>query len=91
MTPQTKPSIPTTDSIRELAEFWDAHSLTEFDDELEEVAGPVFARADEAVTIPLRPSEAEAVAGLAASEGTSREELLRRWVLRTLTEFGKVS
>ena len=91
MTPQTSPALPATDSIRELAEFWDAHSLTDFDDELEEVAGLVFARDDEPVTIPLRPSEAEAVAGLAASEDTSREELLRRWVLRALAERGEAS
>ena len=91
MTPKAPTSLPATDSIRELAEFWDAHSLTDFDDELEEVAGPVFARDDEPVTIPLRSEEAEAVAGLAAAEGASREELLRRWVLRALAERGKAS
>ena len=42
-------------------------------------------------SVPPPPSEAEAVAGLAASEGTSREELLRRWVLRALAERGKAS
>ena len=36
--------IPRTDSIEELARFWDTHDLTEYEDELEEVPGPVFER-----------------------------------------------
>ena len=31
------PRLPQTDSIQELARFWDAHDLTGFEDELEEV------------------------------------------------------
>ncbi len=34
--------IPQTDSIRELAEFWDTHDLTDLEAELEEVTEPVF-------------------------------------------------
>lgn len=34
--------LPQTDSIRELAEFWDKHDLTDFESELEEVVEPVF-------------------------------------------------
>jgi len=30
------------DSIEKLAEFWDTHDLTDFEDELEEVTEPVF-------------------------------------------------
>lgn len=36
--------IPQTDSIQELADFWDTHDLTDFDAELEEVDEPVFDR-----------------------------------------------
>ena len=36
--------IPQTDSIQELAHFWDTHDLTDFEDELEEVSVPVFER-----------------------------------------------
>ena len=39
--------LPQTDSIQELAEFWDAHDLTEFERELEEVKEPVFGRETE--------------------------------------------
>jgi hypothetical protein len=34
--------IPETDSIEELARFWDSHDLTDFEDQLEEVTDPVF-------------------------------------------------
>jgi hypothetical protein len=34
--------IPETDSVEELARFWDTHDLTDFEDELEEVSEPVF-------------------------------------------------
>ena len=37
-------NIPQTDSIEELARFWDTHDLTEFEDQLEEVSEPVFER-----------------------------------------------
>jgi len=35
-------SIPKTDSIQELAKFWDSHDLTDFDDEVIEITEPVF-------------------------------------------------
>lgn len=32
------------DEIEELAKFWDSHDVTDFEDQLEEVAEPVFRR-----------------------------------------------
>jgi hypothetical protein len=40
------PKIPKTDSIQELAKFWDTHDLTDFEDELVEVTEPVFEHDD---------------------------------------------
>jgi hypothetical protein len=40
--PMNIPKIPQTDSIQELAQFWDTHDLTDFEDELEEVKESVF-------------------------------------------------
>jgi hypothetical protein len=40
-----KPKLPQTDSVRELADFWDTHDLTDFEVELEEVPEPAFVRA----------------------------------------------
>jgi hypothetical protein len=42
--PMRLKKIPQTDSIRELAHFWDIHDLTDFEDELEEVTESVFQR-----------------------------------------------
>ena len=71
--------LPNSDSIEELARFWDSHDLTEFEDELEEVVEPVFA-AGTAVTIRLKPEEAEAVKEIAASKGLHGPDLIYQWV-----------
>jgi CopG antitoxin of type II toxin-antitoxin system len=81
--PMKRPKLPGTDSIRKLAEFWDNHDLTDFEDELEEVAEPAFVRGS-AITVPLGSREAEAVEKLAKAKGVSREELVRGWVLQNL-------
>jgi hypothetical protein len=41
--------IPKTDSIGELARFWDTHDLADFEDQLEDVSEPVFERKRETV------------------------------------------
>jgi hypothetical protein len=40
----SEPEIPQSDSIQELAQFWDTHDLTDFEDDLEEIPEPVFER-----------------------------------------------
>src|SRR5262245_42626287 len=42
--PMKTPKLPSTDSIQELAKFWDTHDLTDFEEELAEVTEPVFVR-----------------------------------------------
>ena len=69
-----------TDSISELAQFWDTHDLTDFEDELEEVTTPVFVR-DTLVSIHLPPTEAETVKQIAKSKGLDFAELIRQWVM----------
>jgi predicted DNA binding CopG/RHH family protein len=81
--PMKKSKLPKTDSIQKLAESWDTHDLTDFEDELEEVADPVFVRGS-AITVHLESNEAEAIEKLAQAKGVSREELIRGWVLQKL-------
>lgn len=50
--------LPRTESIQELAEFWDSHDLTEFADQLEEVSESAF-EPETVVTIHLSSEEAE--------------------------------
>ena len=76
--------IPDTDSIRELAEFWDAHEITAFDEQLEEVAEPIFVRARSGVTVPLSGDERTAVRKIAVSRGVDEAALIHEWVQEKL-------
>ncbi len=78
-----KAKPPATDSIQKLAEFLDKHDLTDFEDELEQVAKPVFVRGS-MIKVPLEAGEAAAVEKMAKAKGVSREELVRGWVLQNL-------
>ena len=78
-----KSKLPKTDSIEKLAEFWDTHDLTDFEDELEEVAEPVFVRGS-AIKVSLESGDVEAVEQMAQAKGVSREELIRAWVLQKI-------
>ncbi|MEO6811737.1 MAG: CopG family antitoxin [Isosphaeraceae bacterium] len=75
--------LPKTDSIQELAEFWDTHDLTDFEGELDEVADPVFVRGT-AIKVSLESREAEAVEQMAQAKGVSREDLIRAWILQKI-------
>lgn len=66
-----------TDSIQELAEFWDTHDLTDFEDELEEVPESVF---QPGVTVPLTPEEATVVNAIAKARGISPRALIQEWI-----------
>ncbi len=78
-TMKKKSQLPKSDSIRKLAEFWDTHDLTDFENELEEIADPVFVRGG-AIKVQLENREAEAVQKMAKAKGVSAADLLRGWV-----------
>lgn len=78
-----KLQIPQTDSIEEMASFWDTHDLADFEDQLEEVSEQVFVRGTE-VTIRLLPEEMEAVRRMAESKGVPDSDLLYQWVREKL-------
>ena len=75
--------MPKTDSIQALAEFWDTHDLTDFEDQLEEVSESVFDRKG-TVQIHLRPPEVEAVKRVADSRGIDYTDLIREWILERI-------
>ncbi|MCE7983814.1 MAG: hypothetical protein DYG89_21780 [Caldilinea sp. CFX5] len=76
--------LPQTDSIEELAKFWDTHDVTDFEDELEEVTEPVFARRGTTVAIDLPAKEFAALQRLAQEEQVDYTTLMRTWVLEKL-------
>ena len=78
--------IPQTDSIRELAEFWDTHDLTDFEDELEEVHDPVF---QPGVTVPLTPKDAKVVNAIAKARGISPRALIHEWISEHIERLSK--
>ncbi len=78
-----KQQLLQTDSIGELARFWDTHDLTEFENELEEVIEPVFVR-ETAVTIRLLPEEAKVIKKIASSQGVLDSDLIYQWVQERL-------
>lgn len=75
--------LPQTDSIQELARFWDTHDLTDFEDQLEEVTEPVFER-QTVIPLNLESAEAEAVRKIAKAKGVAEAELIRGWVLEKI-------
>ena len=68
----SRSEIPKTDSIQEMAQFWDAHDLTDFEAELGEVSNVVFARED-VLEVPLAADDMHALRELAATERRTEE------------------
>ena len=82
MNPQ---KFPKTDSIQELAQFFDTHDMADFDDEFEDVEEPLFElRGRNEITLHLSDDEAKAVHDLAQSQGVAETELVREWVLERI-------
>ena len=75
--------IPRTDSIHELAAFWQQHDVTDFEDELEEVAEPVFRRAH-VVGLPLTEAEHQLIRDTATRRGLDEAALIHEWVKEKL-------
>ena len=72
--------LPQSDSIQELAQFWETHDLTDFEGELEEVAEAIFIR-ETTVTIHLSSADAVVVNEVAKAKGLNDAELIREWVV----------
>ena len=75
--------IPETDSIEELARFWDTHDLADFEGQLEEVCEPVFER-QTVMKVQLAPQEADAIEQIAKSKGVGSAALIKEWLLEKI-------
>lgn len=78
-----KQKLPKTDSISELARFWDKHDITDFEDLLEEVTEPVFSKGKD-IQVHLKQDEIAALEKLAHQRGLKNNELIREWILEKL-------
>ena len=80
--------IPSKAFIKRLADFWDSHDLSDFEDQLEEVTEPLFERRTEAILVPFDPKEVQAVKRIAKSQGVADAALIRGWVVERLQLAG---
>ena len=71
--------LPKTDSIQELAKFWDTRDLTDIEEELEEVGERTFER-DANITVHLETDDANALHAIANARGVADSDLIREWV-----------
>ena len=79
--------LPNTDSIKELARFWDTHDLTDFEEDLVEVGAPVFVRTKgTSLSIDLQPVEAQRLTKIARSKGVKETSVVRQWVVERLRQ-----
>ncbi len=77
--------LPTTDSVAELAAFWQHHEVVDYEDQLEEVSEPVF-EPIEHVFVPLSHEYLRALRKRADREHLSSEALVQKWVREHLDE-----
>jgi hypothetical protein len=78
--------LPKTDSIQELAEFWQSHDVTDAGDELVEVPSPFVRDSVLPIAVPLSSAERQALRKLAASKGVPEASLVHEWVAERLTK-----
>lgn len=75
--------LPETDSIKNLARFWDEHDITDFEELLEEVPDPVFRKGAD-IRIHLEQDEIESLEKMARQRGLKNSDLIREWIIEKL-------
>ena len=74
--------IPKFKTDKEIAEFWDTHSLADFEDELEIAKDVVFVKPErQVISLRLDRKIVRALKALAARKGIGYSPLLRMWIL----------
>lgn len=83
----TKSKVPEFASVKEEAEFWDTHDVTDYLGELEIMSGAYRPREGETktiMTIRIAPSLKEQVEKVADSYDISTSSLVRMWIVDKL-------
>lgn len=79
--------IPQFKSDEETAEFWNTHSLVDFEDELEEAKEVVFVRPQrQIVSIRLDRKYVEILKSLATEKGIGYSPLVRMWIVERIKQ-----
>lgn len=83
----SKLTIPIFTSIKEEAEFWDTHDITDYLDEMEIVSGgyqPVSGEVKTVMTIRVAPSLKEQIEAIARSYDIPASSLVRMWIVEKI-------
>ena len=79
--------IPKFKSDKELAKFWDTHSLADFEKDLAPAKGVVFVKPDrQIVSLRLDRKVVNTIKMLAAKKGIGYSSLLRMWLLEDVRQ-----
>jgi len=74
--------IPKFKTEKEIADFWDTHSLADFEDELRPAKDVVFVKPErQIVSLRLDTKIVRALKALAATKGIGYSPLIRMWIL----------
>ncbi len=77
--------IPKFKTDKEIAEFWDTHSLADFEEELRPAKDIVFVKPErQVVSLRLDRKIVKALRSLGARKGIGYSTLLRMWILERL-------
>ena len=79
--------IPKFKSDKELAKFWDTHSLADFEEDLTTAKGVVFVKPDrQIVSLRLDRKVVNTIKTLAARKGIGYSSLVRMWLLENVRQ-----
>lgn len=79
--------IPDFRTLEEMAEFWDTHDLTDFEDELEEVKEPVFKNMNtRVVSLMLDSDQYVKLERIAAQREVDAVSLVSHWITQHIQE-----
>ena len=79
--------IPEFKTLEDMAEFWDCHDITDFEDELEEVNIPIFKNMSrKVVSLMLDADHHNKLKQIADKKKIGTTTLINEWVLQHIKE-----
>jgi predicted DNA-binding ribbon-helix-helix protein len=79
--------LPEFRTLQEMAEFWDTHDITHFEDQLVEVHEPIFEDVrSHVLTVTLDAAQYHVLQDIAAQEHQEMALLVKTWILQVLKQ-----
>lgn len=78
--------LPTFKSLKEMAEFWDSHEFTEFQDEFKEISD-IDVDIKNRTYLPVTLTMYDKLEKIALAQNTTVDRLIMRWMQEKLAEF----